>query len=118
MNMKKKEKEREREFERNNNNNNQKMCSNQQRKNRNNVFNELAPTMKYRTRKKKKGDLLETTLFFQNEDYISVFMSTTVRRELIFSSENFNRKKEKKRKEIHSHKKVKFLFFFYIHNKQ
>jgi len=28
-----------------------KMCSNQQPKNRNNVFNELAPTMKYRTKK-------------------------------------------------------------------
>jgi hypothetical protein len=38
------------------------MCSNQQPKNRNNVFNELAPAMKYRirTREKKKGDLLET----------------------------------------------------------
>jgi hypothetical protein len=47
-----------------------KMCSNQQPKNRNNVFNELAPTMKYRT--KKKSDLLETTLFFQNEENISV----------------------------------------------
>jgi len=46
-----------------------KMCSNQQPKNRNNVFNELAPTMKYRT---KKNDLLETTLFFQNEENISV----------------------------------------------
>jgi hypothetical protein len=50
------------------------MCSNQQAKNRNNVFNELAPAMK-------KKDLLETTLFFRNEENISVFMYTTVRRE-------------------------------------
>lgn len=57
------------------------------KKNRNNVFNPLAPTMKYieheEEEDEKEKDLLETTLFFREMRSIVVFylMSTTVRRE-------------------------------------
>jgi len=43
-----------------------KMCSNQQPKNRNNVFNELAPTMKCRT---KKGSVGNNTVLSKCGEY-------------------------------------------------
>jgi len=49
------------------NNNNKKMCSNQQPKNRNNVFHELAPTMIYR-----KGSVGNNTVLSKNDENISV----------------------------------------------
>jgi len=44
-----------------------KMCSNQQPKNRNNVFHELAPTMIYR-----KGSVGNNTVLSKNDENISV----------------------------------------------